>query len=56
MEDGMYISVFMVKNGIRYPYKDMSMKDVTKIMVDSLMNGILGTDSHGNLIEVKTDG
>ena len=54
MEDGLYVSVFAIKNGIRYDCKTMEMKDVTKTMVDSMMDGLLGNKKDRN--EEKLDG
>lgn len=40
IENGIYIDVFVVKDGLRYPLKTLDMGDVSKILVDNLMNGI----------------
>lgn len=54
MEDGLYVSLFAIRNGVRYDFRTMEMKDVTKIMVDSMMNGLFGAKT--NQGEVNSDG
>lgn len=54
MEDGLYVSLFAIRNGVRYDFRTMEMKDVTKIMVDSMMDGLLGSKT--NQGEVNSDG
>lgn len=47
--DGIYVDIFAVKDGKKYFLKTIDIKDVSKILVDSLMNGIeeimYGTES-----------
>lgn len=38
--DGMYIEVFAVKDGIRYNGHIVNIKDVSGILVNSLMDGL----------------
>lgn len=38
--DGICIDIFAVKDGEKYPLKTLDMGDVSKILVDNLMNGI----------------
>lgn len=38
--DGAYIELFAVKNGVRYNYKTVSMKDMATILTNSLMDGV----------------
>lgn len=38
--DGLYLDLFAVKDGVRYNAKTVSMKDVSHILTDSLMDGI----------------
>ena len=38
--DGAYVELFVVKDGVRYNLKIVDMKDITKILVSNLMNGI----------------
>jgi hypothetical protein len=38
--DGIYVDIFVVKCGKRYPLKTINGKDVSKILVENLMNGI----------------
>lgn len=40
MNDGIYIELFAVKDGIRYNAKIVDMKEVTNILTNSLMNGV----------------
>ena len=40
LADGVYIQLFAVKNGIRYDFKITSMKDMSTILTNSLMDGI----------------
>ena len=54
MEDGLYVCLFAIRNGVRYDFRIMGMKDVTKIMVDSMMEGLFGTNT--NQGEVNSDG
>ena len=39
-EDGIYIELFAVKDGVRYNHKIVNMRDVTVILTNNLMNGI----------------
>lgn len=48
-KDGIYIEVFVVKDGVRYNAKIINMKDVSAILTNSLMDGIetiIGVDTH----------
>ena len=38
--DGIYIDIFVVKDGEKYLLKTINMKEVSNILVDNLMNGI----------------
>lgn len=38
--DGVYIELFAIKNGIRYNAKTIEMKDMANILTNSLMDGI----------------
>jgi hypothetical protein len=38
--DGVYIELFAVKDGVRYNAKVVSMKDMSNILTNSLMDGI----------------
>ena len=38
--DGIYVDIFVVKDCKKYPLKTLDMGDVSKILVDNLMNGI----------------
>ena len=40
MNDGIYIELFAVKNGVRYNAKIIDMKEVSTILTSSLMDGI----------------
>ena len=40
MQDGIYIEVFAVKDGVRYNTKIVDMKTLTLGLTNSLMNGI----------------
>lgn len=40
MNDGAYIELFAVKNGVRYNAKIIDLKDVSLKLTNSLMNGI----------------
>lgn len=40
MPDGIYMEMFVVKNGVRYNAKVTSMKDVSVTLTNSLMDGI----------------
>lgn len=40
MDDGIYIELFAVKNGVRYNAKIIDMKDVSKILTNGLVDGI----------------
>ena len=40
VDDGIYMELFAVKNGVRYNAKIVNMKDVSVILTGSLMNGI----------------
>lgn len=40
LNDGIYIELFVVKDGIRYNAKIINMKEVTDILTNSLMNGV----------------
>ena len=39
-DDGIYIQLFAVKNGVRYDMKVVNLKDVTTTLTGSLMDGI----------------
>ena len=38
--NGIYIEVFTMKDGERYNFKTINLKEVSNILVNSLMNGI----------------
>lgn len=38
--DGLYAEIFAVKDGVRYDYHIVNIEDVSKILIDSLMDGI----------------
>ena len=40
INDGIYMELFAVKNGIRYNAKIIDMKDMANILTNSLMDGI----------------
>lgn len=40
MNDGVYIELFAVKDGVRYNAKILDMKEATLILTNGLMNGI----------------
>jgi hypothetical protein len=40
VNDGVYIELFAIKNGIRYNAKTIEMKDMANILTNSLMDGI----------------
>lgn len=40
MKDGLYVQFFVVKDGTPYPCKVVSMQDMTKILVNTMMDGI----------------
>ena len=40
MNDGVYIELFAVKDGVRYNAKILDMKEVTLILTNGLLNGI----------------
>ena len=40
MKDGVYFEVFAVKNSIRYNAKIINVSDVSKIMANSVMDGL----------------
>jgi len=39
-DDGIYVQLFAVKDGVRYDMKVVSLGDVTNILTHSLMDGI----------------
>lgn len=39
-DDGIYMQLFCVKNGVRYDMKVVNLKDVSTILTNSLMDGI----------------
>lgn len=39
-KDGIYFEVFAVKDGVRYNSQIISLNDISKIMTNSLMNGL----------------
>lgn len=39
-EDGIYMELFAVKNGVRYNAKIINMRDVSTVLTGSLMDGI----------------
>lgn len=39
-DDGCYIELFAVKNGLRYNAKVINLKDATQILTNSLMDGV----------------
>ena len=38
--NGIYIEIFAMKDGERYNFKTINLKEVSNILVNSLMNGI----------------
>lgn len=40
VDDGIYIELFAMKDGVRYNTKIVNMKDVSVILTNSLMDGI----------------
>ena len=40
INDGVYMELFAIKNGIRYNAKIINMKDMANILTNSLMDGI----------------
>ena len=40
MNDGIYVELFAVKNGVRYNAKIIDMKEVSSTLTNSLMDGI----------------
>lgn len=40
MKDGIYFEIFAVKDGVRYNVKIIDGKEVSKIMANSVMNGL----------------
>ena len=40
MKDGIYFEVFAVKDGIRYNMKIIDLGEVSKVMTNSLMDGL----------------
>lgn len=40
INDGAYIELFAIKNGVRYNAKIINMKDMANILTNSLMDGI----------------
>lgn len=40
INDGIYIEVYAVKDGVRYNYQVISLNDVTKILTNSILDGL----------------
>lgn len=40
INDGIYVELFAVKNGVRYNAKIMDMREVSTVLTSSLMDGI----------------
>lgn len=40
MKDGLYVQFFVVKDGVPHPCKTVSMQDVTRTLVNAIMDGI----------------
>ena len=40
MKDGIYLELFVTKNGIKYPLKTIFLKYFVKVLTNSLMDGI----------------
>ena len=40
MKDGIYFEVFVVKDGVRYNAKIIDIGEVSKVMTNSLMDGL----------------
>ena len=40
MKDGIYFEIFAVKDGVRYNGRIIDVKEVSKIMVNSVMDGL----------------
>ena len=50
MTNGIELDVFAVKDGLRYKVNTISINDVSKILTDSIMDGIgkvIGIDNKG---------
>ncbi len=39
-EDGLYVELFAIKNGVRYNAKILNMRDVATTLTDGLMDGL----------------
>lgn len=39
-DDGLYMELFAIKDGVRYTRKIINMKDVSKILTNGLMDGV----------------
>lgn len=51
IKDGIYVELFVVKDGQRYNVKTLSMNEVTKVLVNGLMDGVerlFGEDETNN--------
>lgn len=40
MKDGLYVQFFVVKDGVSYPCKVVSMQDMTRTLVNAMMDGV----------------
>ena len=40
MNDGIYFDIVTIKEGVEYPVKRVNMLEVSRILTDSLMDGI----------------
>ena len=40
MKDGIYFDILAIKDGVEYPVKRVSVLEVSKILTDSLMDGL----------------
>lgn len=58
-KDGIYIEVFAVRDGVRYNAQVISLNDVTKILTNSILNGvqeiIMPTESEDKAIAEKNE-
>lgn len=54
MKDGIYFEVFAVKDGVRYNAKIIDLGEVSKVMTNSLMDGlgkVIGLEANACSIE-----
>jgi len=54
MKDGIYFEIFAVKDGVRYNAKIIDVKEVSRIMANSVMDGlekVVGFEKTAHLTE-----